>query len=221
MKKIIFVIFFLEAGINGWSQKSSFGVGFSSYNHINDRYGYKFNQFSKVFWSGYNNPSGVIYMGLHFHLFYEYKLDSLYKLRIANDLFTREYRNQKDFLEDEIGLEGRVFSTTVLSLNRVLLSRWEKKIKLIGICGLAYRKGDEYFHTGKINNKPSSYTADLNDLGYVIGGEARYNFFNFFFVNGNLNFIDYVIGSKEPPRISIYNKNWTVFQANFSVGVNF
>jgi hypothetical protein len=220
MKKIILILSFILIGLNAWSQKHSFGVGFSAYNFINDGYGYQFNQFSKVFSPIYGN-SAIIYQLSNFHLFYEYKMDSLYRIKFSYNAFTREYRNPKAFLVDEIGLSGRFFSTTTLSISRNLISKRKNSLKLNGLLGLSYRNGDEFFHSGVFPPEYLNYTVRLQDVGYVLGTEARYNFHKNAFVNANLNFIDYVIGSSPKERVSIFNKSWTVFQANFSVGVNF
>jgi hypothetical protein len=221
MKKIILMLLFLSIAFNAWSQKHSFGIGTSAYNYINDGYGYKFTEFVPCLCK--SQSERLLYLFIDLHLFYEYKIDSTYSIRLANDLFVHKYRAEKDFLIDqyEVGLSSRVFSTTSLTVNRVLWSKWRKKLTLRGVLGLSYRNGDEFFFIGKIGNEYRTYTVGLNDLGVIIGGEARYNFHKKFFVNGNLNFIDYVIGSKQPSRVSIFNKSWTVFQANFSVGVNF
>ena len=223
MKKIILLLLFLSVSYYGWTQKHSFGIGVSAYNYLNDGYGYKFNQFSNVFKAGYVNYTGVFYMIGNFHLFYQYQIDSLYGVKLDNNLFTRVYRAEKDFFVDqyEVGLNGRFFSTTSLTVNRFLLSKWKKKLTLRGTLGLSYRNGDEFFFKGKIGNEYRLYTVRLNDLGVVMGGEVRYNFLKNVFVNGNLNFIGYLIGTKQSSRVSIFNKSWTVFQANFSVGVNF
>jgi hypothetical protein len=221
MKKIVFLLLFLSLSCSIWSQKHSFSVGFSAYNYLNDGYGYKFNQFSKVFISGYNNPLGVIYKLSNFSISYSYKVNNLYAVKISNDFFVREYRKCDDFDVGELGLDSRQFSTTTLSVNRVLLSKWKSSFKLRGTLGIAFRNGDEYFHTASEFHKCQVYTVWLQDVGYTLGGEARYNVHKNVFFSTNLNFIDYVIGPKPKARVSIFNKSWTVFQANFSVGVNF
>jgi hypothetical protein len=221
MKKIISILLFLILSCQALAQKNSFGFGVSAYNFLNDGYGYNFNQFSKVFWSGYSNPLGVSYMIAHFNFFYEYKIDSSYSIKLANDVFTREYRNPKAFLEDEIGLSSRVFSTTTLSVNRILLAKYKKSLLLRGSLGVSFRHGSEFFHKGVFPPEYLVYTVGLLDFGYALGGEMRYNIHKNVFLNANVNFLDYVFGAQPNSRVSIFNKSWTVFQASFSVGVNF
>ncbi len=216
MKRLILVLSFLSISLSIFAQKSSFSIGVSAYNHINDRYWYQFNQFSMVF-----KTASPIYRLLNFHLAYTYKIDSLYSLTLANDLFKRTYRQGSDFTLYEQGLEIRTFSTTTLCLSRDIAPQSRSVFKFRGVAGIAFRAGGEYFNKGSIFKDNNTYTVSLLDLGFLLGAEVRYNLSKRFFTNANLNFINYVVGKKQRERPSIFNKSWTVFQANFSVGVNF
>jgi hypothetical protein len=220
VKKIIILLLFLSVQLNVKAQKHSIGIGCTAFNHFNDGYGYKFNQFSNVF--RLTNKSAHLYKLMNFHLFYAYNLDSLYSIRFSNDLFTREYRNPKGFINaDEVGLEARVFSVSVLSLNKQMLSKLNNRLKVNSSLGLAFRDGDEFFHAGVFPPEVFTHTIRLKDLGIMLGGEARYNFHKNVFMNAHISFIQYVIGVKPKYRSYVFIKNWTASQISFSVGANF
>jgi hypothetical protein len=223
MKKLILVVSFLSFAINIFAQKNNFSIGVSAYNHLNDRYGYKFNQFSRVFITNQilSQPIKQTYRLLNFHLSYTRKIDSLYSITFANDLFLRTYREKEDFALRELGLRERAFSTTTLCISRNFTPKWRSILKFRGITGIAFRTGQEKFNNGSIYPHLDTYAVNFGDLGLVLGGEVRYNLSKRFFVNSNLNFIEYFWGIKEEGKPSIFNKSWSVFQANFSVGVNF
>jgi hypothetical protein len=221
MKKLILGIFFFSFIIDSYGQKNSFGIGVSAYNHLNDGYGYKFNQFSSVFQTNQSQPIKQIYWLLNFHLSYTRKIDSLYNITFANDLFLRTYRETSDFALYEQGLRKRAFSTTTLCLSRNITPKWRNVLKFRGTTGIAFRSGGEDYHKGTIYPHLNTYSVSFVDLGLVLGGEARCDLSKRFFVNSNLNFIEYFLGTKEKGKPTIFNKSWTVFQANFSVGVNF